>query len=536
MSNSSPDWQTILERDGPPRDVEAEKTILGSIQLNNDLIKQAIDLLSVNDFFLDSHRVILASMSSLYDQNMGIDLVTLQADLHARCMLEQVGGMTYLASLIDGVPRTDTIEPYARIVKRKSRERDCFKQFSYALDRLADDADLENVLADMKIYCEKASEDQAEALTGVYSSLFDLFNAELQEAEQIFLGLRRGEVAAFEAVTNYGKSTFLMNLCLSLAALATCIPLSPYPVKPRRILFIDCESPASVLQKDLKHMLRQIWDTKLASQNFIVMVDVMVRGEPLCLSRREHFERVVRLARTLQVDVIVIDTVASAFEIQDENANAEVTRKVMNPLKRMAREGNCGVVFTHHIGKAGETQSGEGAYKGRGASAFGALSRTVFTLEKDAGKGPGYVVLSCPKSKGSVIEPTLLKLNPETRWFEICEEKPTQKPEPPNAQGIADFIADGEYKTEEICRHFKDRAGERTIRTKIKEAESLGLIYKLNKQGKYRIGNGQSLIELPIADSPKVIPINEQSTIGYCECGASGIRFTDCEKCDGFIH
>jgi hypothetical protein len=112
--------------------------------------------------------------------------------------------------------------------------------------------------------------------------------------------------------------------------------------------------------------------------------------------------------------------------MQDENSNAEVTRHVMNPLKRLAREANCGVVFTHHMGKAGETLSGDSAYKGRGASAFGGLSRTIFTLEKDVSKGPGYAVLSCVKVKGAAFEPTLLKLNPETRWFEVCHSKPTE--------------------------------------------------------------------------------------------------------------
>ncbi len=128
-----------------------------------------------------------------------------------------------------------------------------------------------------------------------------------------------------------------------------------------------------------------------------------------------------------------------------------------------------------------------------------------------------------------------MKLNPETRWFEVCAEKPTEKPQPPTVQEIAEFVSNGEYKTEEICEHFKNRASEKTIRSRIKEAESLELIYKPNKQGKYRIGNRQSLIELPITDSPKVVAINQQSSVAYCECGASGLRFHHCDVCGGFL-
>ncbi len=399
MSESQHHWQKVIDDEGLPCDIETEKTVLGSILLSNDLVEQASARLEETDFHLEAHRHIWRSMLNLAHHKMSLDFITLCADLEARKILEQVGGRTNIASFIDGVPRTDTIESYVRILKRKSRERDCFRYLNDSLNRLSDDVDVETIIADVKRFCEKASEDEAESLVGVYPSLFDLFNADLKEAEQLFLGMRKGEVAAFEAVTNYGKSTFLLNLCLSLAAGEICIPLAPDSVKPRRILFIDCESPAPMLKSDLKQMLRQIRNAELASQNFIVVVDGMIRGEPLCLSRREHFEQVIRWAKMYQADVIVIDTVASAFEVQDENSNAEVTRRVMNPLKRLAREANCGVIFTHHIGKSGETQSGEGAYKGRGASAFGALSRTVFTLEKDAGKGAGYVVLSCPKSK-----------------------------------------------------------------------------------------------------------------------------------------
>ena len=143
----------------------------------------------------------------------------------------------------------------------------------------------------------------------------------------------------------------------------------------------------------------------------------------------------------------------------------------MKPLIRLAREINCAVVFTHHIGKANESQTGEAAYKGRGASAFGALSRTVFTLERDKTKGKGYVILSCSKSKGEAFEPVLLELDFESRWFLICAEKPEQKPGPLTAQEIANYVASGEANTTKICEHFKNRAGERTIKDRISEAE-----------------------------------------------------------------
>jgi replicative DNA helicase len=108
---------------GLPSNVEAERSILGAILLDNAVCNQAIELLRREDFFLDSHRRIFDKMIALTERLMPIDLITLSDELRRAGEFEQIGGATYIASLIDGVPRTDTIEPYAKLVKQKSMLR-----------------------------------------------------------------------------------------------------------------------------------------------------------------------------------------------------------------------------------------------------------------------------------------------------------------------------------------------------------------------------------------------------------------------------
>src|SRR6185295_7371563 len=108
---------------GLPSNVEAERSILGAILLDNLVCNQAIELLRREDFFLDSHRRIFEKMIALIEKLMPIDLITLSDELRRAGEFEQIGGATYIASLIDGVPRTDTIEPYAKLVKSKSMLR-----------------------------------------------------------------------------------------------------------------------------------------------------------------------------------------------------------------------------------------------------------------------------------------------------------------------------------------------------------------------------------------------------------------------------
>jgi hypothetical protein len=475
--------------------VNAEKSVLGAITLNPELIIQALAILRVADFYLVSHRKIFDAMVSLQQSGSPIDTVTLPALLNERKQLEQVGGVTYLASLIDGVPQTDNIEHYCRIVKYKAGGREAIALLNKGITELVDGEEKLNVILprlQSRLAKIDESENHPQSVKGVYTTLDALFAAQIDEPEEILFGVHRGEVASMFAVTNYGKTTLLNNITLSIAAGQALWPLAPFIPKPRRILYIDSESTASLSRADLQTMLRGISNSKVSRENFALVVDASINGSPLSLSRPDHFKWIVALAKSHKADLVVVDTAASAFELQDENSNAEITRRVMNPLKQLASLAGCAVIFTHHIGKANETQSGEAAYKGRGASAFGALSRTIFTIEKDAKKGQEYVVLSCAKVKGQPFEPVLLKLNRDTRWFEMCSDGPSAKPEPLTAQEVAAFVGKRkEARTAEICEHFEQRAGRRTIEDRIREAERLGLITKEHQKAPWRFRNDE---------------------------------------------
>jgi replicative DNA helicase len=479
MSDSVSGWHKIIEEEGLPHDIQTEKIILGSIQLNNDLIKQDHSKLKEDDFHLESHRIIFRSMLSLSSQQMAVDAITLKADLNQRGLLEEIGGLTYLASLSDGVPRTDTLVPYVRILKQHARQRNFIIELNKALTRVFNKEDIKIIIADVSKFCEQAIAADAQKYPGFYDSLHTFLGADHKVPEQIIFGVHRGEVAQLAAVTNYGKSTLLLNLSLSLAGGQMCLPLLPAPPpSPRRIVYVDCESSASRLKADLQIMLREISNAQLARDNFVPVVDAEIASLTLNLSNEAHLKLLTNFARYYKADLVVIDTMSSGFELHNENDNAEINRRVMNPLKKLARDVDCAVIFAHHIGKSNEAQSGEGAYKGRGGSTLGALSRTVFTLEKDAQHGAGYIVLKCAKTKGEAFDPILLKLNRQTRWFEVCDEKPVIKAGL-TAQDIEIFVqAKGAVSTTDVCEYFKDDASERTIKERVKQAEAMKLIKK----------------------------------------------------------
>jgi replicative DNA helicase len=103
-----------------PHSPEAERAVLGAILLENSLFDQTSEMLTREDFYLENHRNIFSTMERLSSDTRTIDLLTLREELQKQNELEAVGGVAYVAALLDGVPRVSSVMHYARIVKEKS--------------------------------------------------------------------------------------------------------------------------------------------------------------------------------------------------------------------------------------------------------------------------------------------------------------------------------------------------------------------------------------------------------------------------------
>ena len=105
---------------GLPASIVAEKAILGAILLNNGHYQEAAGRIAAADFMLDSHRRVFLRMGELLSESKSVDIVTLAEQLQRNKELSVIGGVAYLASLTEGLPRRLSIEEYVRIVKDKS--------------------------------------------------------------------------------------------------------------------------------------------------------------------------------------------------------------------------------------------------------------------------------------------------------------------------------------------------------------------------------------------------------------------------------
>ena len=106
-----------------PHNLDAERSVLGAILLDNSAVARAVSEVNTLDFFSTYHRTLFHRMLAMVDASMPIDLVTLPDELQRNGELEKAGGAPYVASLADGLARISNVEHYCRIIKEASVRR-----------------------------------------------------------------------------------------------------------------------------------------------------------------------------------------------------------------------------------------------------------------------------------------------------------------------------------------------------------------------------------------------------------------------------
>jgi len=167
-----------------PNSLDAEKAVLGAILVDNRLFDQAAEFLTESDFYSEAHRRIFARMEHLSAQSRAIDSVTLREELQKESQLDAVGGVAYIASLLDGVPRLANLEHYARIVKEKALLRKLIHSSNEILERsFSGEDDPSLLLEDAERAIFQISQ---ERVKGGFQKLPDLLSVAYKHIESLY--------------------------------------------------------------------------------------------------------------------------------------------------------------------------------------------------------------------------------------------------------------------------------------------------------------------------------------------------------------
>ena len=115
-----PDKSTNIELKAPPKNNDAERSVLGSLLIDGKAILKIVDQIESSDFYDERHAIIFNAIVELFKKHTPIDLLTLSSHLKEQNQLEIIGGDSYLAELVNSVPTASHINQYAKIVHEKS--------------------------------------------------------------------------------------------------------------------------------------------------------------------------------------------------------------------------------------------------------------------------------------------------------------------------------------------------------------------------------------------------------------------------------
>ena len=216
---------------GLPRDLDAEKAVLGAILLRPELLIEAAEELEPEDFYHRAHRYIFAAMLSLNAADSEIDELTLQDELTKLNQLEDVGGIEYFSVLASSVPTSYHIGFYVKIVKRKSILRNLISTSQKIIGNAMEDSDdvttlLDDAERDILNVAQNNNQSGFKTISSVLNETINNLNdipadgnmitglaTGYPELDRLTTGFHDDELIILAARPGVGKTAFALNIC-----------------------------------------------------------------------------------------------------------------------------------------------------------------------------------------------------------------------------------------------------------------------------------------------------------------------------------
>ena len=218
-----------------PHNIDAEKSVLGSMFLTKYALQKAMESLTKESFFLDANGKIFEVLCDLTNRNIPIDMTTVTAELDKQKILKTIGDVSYLAEIVDYVPTAANIDEYIKIVEEKAVLRRLIDAATdIASVGYTSTASLSDVLDDAErkmlavVKARKGSEFRSiqDVLTKTQADLEKLSQLEgditgiatgFRDIDRVTSGMQKNELIIIAARPAMGKTAFALNLATNVA-------------------------------------------------------------------------------------------------------------------------------------------------------------------------------------------------------------------------------------------------------------------------------------------------------------------------------
>lgn len=218
-----------------PHNIEAEKSVLGACFLSKYALEKACESLMPDVFYQDANSKIFASLLSLSEEKVPIDLTTVTTDLKDKNLLKEVGGVEYLTEIINFVPTAANIDYYIKKVEESSILRRLIETATdiattgynteESVNETLDIAEkkilnivknrkssefrtIQDVLIKTRNDLERLAETKGE-ITGLATGWYDF--------DKLTAGLHENEFIIIAARPAMGKTAFALNMATNIA-------------------------------------------------------------------------------------------------------------------------------------------------------------------------------------------------------------------------------------------------------------------------------------------------------------------------------
>lgn len=217
-----------------PHDILAEQAVIGSIFVDPDKILIASEHLSKESFYKLSHGIVFGIMEDLSDRGEPIDPVSVKSALDSIGEFDRIGGMAFLASLINAVPTSAHIEHYAKVVAEKARARKVIEDLNQTIANVYDgQSDLNDILVQTEQALSNIANDKQTGfrpIIDVIDSTQSIIDERSQRVgdvtgtqtgftdfDNITTGLHTDNLIILAARPAMGKTAFALNIAQNVA-------------------------------------------------------------------------------------------------------------------------------------------------------------------------------------------------------------------------------------------------------------------------------------------------------------------------------
>lgn len=362
----------------PPQNLDAEKSIIGAILIDDEALSDIQNKVRADDFYDQRHQDIFAAIVKLYEKHSPIDLLTLTDQLKSSKQLKKVGGAAYLAELTSYVPNAAHIEAYADLVNQAAVRRRLikasaqiaelgYKPESKVTDLLelaekeifsVSDRDVKKDLVKMEDILSE-SFDRIEtlhrnkgALRGVTSGYRDL--------DKMTAGLQRSDLIILAARPAMGKTTLVTNLAYNVATIAK-LPVLFFSLEMSKEQLVDRMLADASGVDSWRIRTGNLSDDDFAklseAMGEMAEAQIYIDDTP-GLSVLEMRTKARRIAHKGQLGLIVVDylQLMQATGRSDGNRVQEVS-EISRGLKLIARELNVPLIALSQLSRSVESRN-----------------------------------------------------------------------------------------------------------------------------------------------------------------------------------